>query len=189
MPDALMTNYFVRTHYILSHFLIDVYYCLFISAMAFTTWVSGLITAAKATGIVALRPVQSIEASFTILVECGEDLPRSIGDDKLRADIDKMNYILQSTTDEMICNMHENKDTKMTNLINLYVYLGHLLQFFKPWLVGSVSLRMVELTIKTGLSAQSPLTFAYFGGILVTSGRINEGYRLGESGMKYFSFA
>ncbi len=154
-----------------------------------TTCVSGLVTAVKATGIVALRPVQSIEASFAILVECGEDLPRSMRDDKLRADIDVMNYILQSTTDDMICKMHENKDTKMINLINLYVYLGHLLQFFKPWLVGSVSLRMVELTIKTGLSANSPLPFAYFGGVLVTSGNINEGYRLGESCVTYFSLA
>ena len=80
----------------------------------------------------------------------------------------------------MLSNMENNSDRKLAALLNLYVYLAHVLHYFKPWLVGSVSLRMVELTFKIGLSAQTPLVFAHFGGVLVTSGYIPEGCRLGE---------
>jgi hypothetical protein len=85
--------------------------------------------------------------------------------------------------------MQENSGKKMTTLIDLYATLAHLLQHFKPWLAVSVSLRMVELTMKFGLSAQSPLAFAHFGGNLLTEGRINEGCRLGELGVKYLFLA
>lgn len=110
-----------------------------------------------------------------------------MGDVKLINDIGRMVDVLQSTPDDMICSMHESNDKKMTILIDIYSYLGHVLQFFNPWLVGSVSLRMVELTFETGLSAKSPLAFANFGGVLVTMGRINEGCRIGEPYMTHVS--
>ena len=138
-----------------------------------------MITTAKALGT-AHRQDQSIEASFAILLQCGEDLPRETGDDNLRSDIDKMSYILQASSDDMICNMKESNDKKMTILINLYENLAHVLQYFKPGLVASVSLRAVDLTLKTGLSPKSPLSFAHFGGVLSSIGYVNEGCRLGE---------
>ena len=136
-------------------------------------------TAAKALGV-AYQHEESVESSLAILLQFNEDLPRSLGDDKLRTDIDRMNLILKSTSDEMICNMHTNNDKKMTTLINLYANLAHVVHYFKPWLVGSVSLRMVAVTIKSGLSAKSPLAFAHFGGVLSSIGYVNEGCRLGE---------
>jgi len=161
------------------------YYCLlhfFLTVDAATY--SGLCTYAKALGIVSRHQHKSVKSCFAILAQFGEDPPRAVGDDTLRADIDKMSYILQSTSDVVICNMQENIGKKMTTLIDLYATLAHLLQFFKPWLAVSVSLRMVELTMKFGLSTQSPLAFAHFGGNLLTEGRINEGCRLGELGVK-----
>jgi hypothetical protein len=103
-----------------------------------------------------------------------------MGDDTLRTDIDKMNYILQSTSDDMIYSMQGNNDKKMATLVNLYANLAHVVHYFQPWLVGSVSLRMVAVTIKTGLSSKSPLAFAHFGGVLSSIGYVNEGCRLGE---------
>lgn len=142
---------------------------------------TGLVNSSKATGNVACLQTQSIEASFEILIHCGEDLPRAMGDDKLKEGINRMRFILQSTPDDMICNMQKNSDKKMNTLIDLYLYLAHVLQYSKPFLVSSVSLRMIELTMKTGLSAQSPLAFVHFGGVLVISGCIDEGCRLGET--------
>lgn len=142
---------------------------------------TGLVTSAKATGNVACLQTLSIEASFEILIHCGEDLPHAMGDDKLEAGIDRMRFILQSTTDDVICNMQKNSDKKMNTVIDLYLYLAHVLQYSKPFLVSPVSLRMIELTMKTGLSAQSLLAFIHFGGVLVMSGRIDEGCRLGET--------
>lgn len=141
---------------------------------------SGLCTSAKALGMVSHHQEQSIKASFAILAQFRENLPRESGDDTLRTDIDRMNHILLSMSDDTICNMQDNDDKKMTILIYLYAALAHLLQYFKPWLAVSVSLRMVELTMNTGLNAQSPLAFAHFGGNLITDGRITEGCRLGE---------
>lgn len=104
-----------------------------------------------------------------------------MGDSNLGTDIDRMIRILQSTSDNTICNMQENNDKKMTTLFVLYEYLSHVAHWRQPWLLGSLSLRMVELTIKNGLNAMSPLSFAYFGGVLSSLGYVNEGCRLGES--------
>lgn len=104
-----------------------------------------------------------------------------MGDVILRTDIDHMKCRLESLSDDTICNMQENNDKKMTTLISLYSYLAHIAHYRRPWLVGSVSLRVVELTMKTGLYPMSHVAFAVFGGILVTSGKIADGCRLGES--------
>jgi hypothetical protein len=145
---------------------------------------TGLITATRALGV-AYRQEQSIRASFAILAQFGENLPSDMGDDNLSHEVDQMNNILRSTSDDMICNMQESNDKKMVILISLYETLAHVLQYFKPWLARAVSLRMIELTMKTGLSAKSPLVFAHFGGVLVTSGQITDGCRLGEFCVEY----
>ena len=139
--------------------------------------------------IVVRQPKEAMESSFGILLECNEVMPRTMEDKRLRSDIDHMNYILQQMSDDSICNMKENYDKKTNTIVNLYAHLSHFMQFFKPWLAVSVSLRMVELTMKFGLSAQSPLAFAHFGGNLLTEGCINEGCRLGELGVKYLFLA
>ena len=123
---------------------------------------------------------KSIQSSFGILFQFGEELPRDMTDAKLQTDIDRMTFILQSTSDELIFNMQENNDKKLTALFNLYVYLAHALHYFRPWLFGSVSLRMMEITMKTGLCAMSPLAFAHFGSLSVTIGYVTVGCRLGE---------
>ncbi len=140
----------------------------------------GLCTAAKALGMAHCHE-QSIETSFAILVQFGESIPRATGDESLKRDIYQMINILQSMTDDAIFGMHECSDKNTTTLLNVYAGLAHVLHYRQPWQVGSVSLRMVALTLKSGLSANSPLAFAHFGGVLVTVGRVNEGCRLGES--------
>ncbi len=142
---------------------------------------TGLITLEKASGLSSSLHDRSIDASFEILIQCGEDLPLPAGDGKLSAGIDRMRLILQSTSDDMICNMQKNSDKKMKTVIGIYLYLAHLLHYSKPFLVNSVSLRMVELTMRTGLSAESPLAFVHFGGVLVMSGFVKEGCRLGKT--------
>jgi len=126
---------------------------------------------------------ESIEASLAILVQFGEVLPRAMGDEKLRSDIDQMNSFLQSQSDDTMCNMREDNDGKMTPLVSLYAYLTHVAHYRRPWLVGSLSLRMVELTMKTELNEMYSMALAYFGGVLVSLGCITEGCRLGESNL------
>ncbi len=141
--------------------------------------VSGLCFSVQALAVVN-NFNKSIEASFGILCQFGEELPRDIEDEKLQIDIDRMTCILMSTSDDSIYNMTENKDTKMATLLKLYAYLARSLHYFQPRMFGSVSLRMVELTMQTGLNTMSPLAFALFGIMLVTSGYVTVGCRLGE---------
>ncbi|KAL3760370.1 hypothetical protein ACHAWU_000345 [Discostella pseudostelligera] len=154
-----------------------------LNARCFDDKLHCLITATRALGV-AYRQEQSIRASFAILAQFGENLPSDMGDDNLSHEVDQMNNILRSMSDDMICNMQESNDKKMVILISLYETLAHVLQYFKPWLARAVSLRMIELTMKTGLSAKSPLVFAHFGGVLVTSGQITDGCRLGRLALK-----
>lgn len=141
---------------------------------------SGLHLAARALSL-ANRVDDSIEASYAILIQFGETLPCAIEDEKLRIQIDQMDL-----PGDTICNLQENNEKRMTTLLSLYSHLAHIAHYHQPRLVGSLSLRMVEITMKTGLSAMSPLAFAYFGGVLVKVGRISEGCRLGKSFRIYF---
>jgi hypothetical protein len=128
----------------------------------------------------ALNPMEAMKSSFGILFECNEVLPRTMGDDKLRNDVDQMNYIIRSMSNDSICTMKQNTDKKANTIINLYATFSHFMQYFKPWLLCSVSLRMVEITMKSGLCSSSPTAFAYFGGVLLSIGQVDEGRRLGK---------
>jgi len=122
-------------------------------------------------------------------LQFGEKLPCAMGDAKLTAEMYRMKNFLQSLSDDAICNMPEDNDTKRNSLIGLYAYLVHVTHYRQPWLVGSLSLRMVELTMKTSLNAMSPLALAHFGGVLVSAGCITEGCRFGEYVQLYYSIA
>ena len=78
----------------------------------------------------------------------------------------------------MITEATANKRT--VNMLKLYANLAHMLHFTDPSLIGSVSLRMVEITMKSGLTSTAPLAFAHYGEMLASIGHINEGCRLGK---------
>ena len=120
-----------------------------------------------------------MKSSLATLAKLGEKPLRKISDNTLQADMMKMNEILQNTPDESILNLHENKAKKIFITLKLYLNLGHVLHFVKPSLIGAVSLRMVELTMKHGLVPASPLAFGFYGAVLITAGNIDEGCRLG----------
>merc|ERR1712194_66760 len=58
--------------------------------------------------------------------------------------------------------------------------------FTEPSLKGDVSLRMVDLTLKSGFTPLCPLAFAYYGGTLVSMGNehMSEASRLGRLALK-----
>lgn len=101
----------------------------------------------------------SMELSFKILLEVGEKLPRPMGGE-LKEEIRRVNNILQNTPDDQILSMNQISDPKIATLLKLYSNLAHVLHFTEPSLIASVSLRMVDLTVKTGLTPISPLAFA-----------------------------
>jgi hypothetical protein len=103
-----------------------------------------------------------------------------MGDDHLTANILLMNDTLQKTADDSILNTEVTSNKRIVTLMKLYVDLAYLLHFTDPSLIGGVSLRMVEITMKSGLTSTSPLAFAHYGETLTSIGYIAEGCRLGE---------
>ena len=126
-----------------------------------------------------------MSAMMVLLAKLDEKPLRDMGDSKLSTDITAMNEILQTLTDEYFCNMQDNQTKRVVSILKLYANLAHLLHFVKPFLVGSVSLRMVELTMSKGISPTTPLAFAYYGETLSSMGNISDGCRLGECVIRY----
>ena len=144
---------------------------------------SGLSIAAKALQNADLLK-ESMESIFQILIKLGEDPPRALDDSTLKADMEAMNKVLQERSDESLLNMQQANDKKLVTLHRLYADLAYVLHFTKPGLVGSVACRMIEITMKNGITPTAPLSFAYYGEILAITGKIEEGCQLGRLALK-----
>ena len=120
-----------------------------------------------------------MKPSLDTLAKLGDQPLRDIDDDTLKSDMVSMNEILRNMPDESILNLHENKAKKINTTLKIYSNLCHILHNAKPSLIGSASLRMVELTMSNGLASSSPLALGYFGEALVANGSVKEGCRLG----------
>ena len=127
---------------------------------------------------------ESVAAMLRLLSEIQEKPLREIGDNTLMADIDGMNLKLRQYTDDYICNinMQENQIKRTVILQQLFSNLILMMQYVKPALIGSASLRMVELAMSNGVSLSpiAPLAFAYYAQTLTAIGNNTEGCRLGE---------
>ena len=140
---------------------------------------SGLYVGAKALRQAYLLQT-AMESTFDTLLHVGEELPRSVGDAKLSSDMQVTNNSLQQISDDYVLTLQQTNNKKIITLQKLYSNLADLLHFIKPSLICAVSLRMVELTLSEGLTPNSPLAFAYYGQMFMTSGNLAEGCRLGK---------
>ena len=129
-----------------------------------------------------------MEASLDMLFKLGEQPFRDISDNTLHTDMMKMNETLRNTPDDSILNLHENKAKKFIITMNIFSNLCYVLHHLNPSLLGAVSLRMVELTMINGLVSSSPLAFGYYGEVLVATGSVKEGCRLGKYMKRVFNF-
>ena len=130
----------------------------------------------------ANRLQEAMQSSFSVIQQCGEELPLPIGNKKLDNKMQSMNQILQNTEDKSILGMVEASNKKVAILLKLYADLANLLFFVEPSLIGAISLRMIELTLTSGLTSESPLAFAFYAGTLTSMGdqHVHESCRLGE---------
>jgi len=153
------------------------------TALSTSRMSSGLSIAAKALQNADLLK-ESMESIFKMLIKLGEDPPRALDDSTLKADMEAMNKVLQERSDESLLNMQQANDKKLVTLHRLYADLAYVLHFTRPGLVGSVACRMVEITMKNGITPTAPLSFAYYGEILAITGKIEEGCQLGRLALK-----
>ena len=122
---------------------------------------------------------ESMESIFDILTKLGEDIPRAI-DGKLMMAIDTTNKVLYDRSDDSLLNIQDTKDKKLVALHQLYSDLIQVIYFVKPALIGSLSLRAIELTMTKGMTPTSPFSFAYYGMALAAMGEVEKACRLGE---------
>ena len=123
------------------------------------------------------RIKESTERTFSILAQVGEELPRPHSDE-LKNGISAMNRTLENMSDDSILNMEAANDADTGIVLKLYSRLLISLNFDAS-LKAAISLRMVDLTMQSGLSSTSPIAFASYGGLLMNIGSITEGCRLG----------
>ena len=123
---------------------------------------------------------EAVNAMLEIIDNLKERPLRDIEDSTLSTDMVVMNSTLQQLSEDCICNMPENQMKRSTTLNKLYAELAHLLHYTNPAQIGSVSLRLVELTLSKGITPTSPLGFAYYGEVVASIGKISEGCRLGK---------
>ncbi|KAL7555133.1 hypothetical protein ACHAWF_018812 [Thalassiosira exigua] len=125
---------------------------------------------------------ESIECMVEILVQMDEKLPRKIDliDER---EFNDMNERLQKMSDDDVLSMTKAKKRE-DNLLKLYANLTNALYGADHSLIPCVSLRMVDLTIKNGLSGASALAFAFYGEVLTSIGSITEGCRLARLALK-----
>jgi len=116
-------------------------------------------------------------SSFGILLQLGEPKLTPLGDCKLN--VQAMNNLLQGMADISIYNLEMNNTKKTITLMKLYANLAHNLLFLDPSLIGATSLRMVELTLREGLCALSPLAFSFYGQVLASIEKLDLACRLG----------
>jgi len=140
---------------------------------------TGLSVAAKSLQS-ANKLQESMESILEILNKLGEAAPRPMGDSALMTDIDAMIKVLHDRSDDSLLNIQDTKDKKLVALHQLYSDLVQVIYFVKPALIGSVSLRMIELTMTKGMTPTSPLSFAYYGSTLAAMGKVEKACRLGE---------
>ena len=116
-----------------------------------------------------------------ILTKLGENPPRSMDDSTLKDDINAMNKVLRERSDDSILNMPQTNNKKIVILHRLYSDLVDVLHFTKPGLVSSVYHRMMEISLKNGITPTTPISFSCYGEMLASSMRmIEEGCRLGR---------
>ncbi len=123
---------------------------------------------------------EAVESAFQMLQMLGEQLPLKLNDPQLRADMTNMNRILSSTDDETISLISETHQKKFITLMSVYRLLGHSFHFIEQSMLASTSLRMIQLTLNHGICSESPVSFAFYGEVLVSIGEVELGNRLGK---------
>ena len=125
---------------------------------------------------------KAMHSLFFIIQLCGEELPLPMGNEKLDNEINNMNRILQNTSGGLILSMKQTKNKKVVVLLKVFAELANLFVSINPNMIGAVSLRMIDLTLKSGLTSECPLAFAFYAMTLMSMGaeHTNEACRLGE---------
>lgn len=119
----------------------------------------------------------SLDKSLTILSELGEKLQTNMTEADVKSHIDITVSLLSNYSDEQLLNYHKMEDPLKLSAMKFLTRLEIGSQQARPALQPIVTLKMVNLSLKHGLSPMSPIGFTYFGQLLARLGNVQEGNR------------
>lgn len=131
------------------------------------------------------RMEQAIESGLNVLKELHEPVPANPTARQVHREYRRLKRITDAKSNESLLRLPLMKDpdkleaVKMMNLVFLYAHLC------RPQLSGILTMRMMRLTLDSGLSAMTSSVFVLYGMLLCSSsaGDANEGYRFGCLGL------
>eukprot|EP00797_Seminavis_robusta_P033859 Sro798_g204000.2 (631) ;mRNA; r:16609-18501 len=130
------------------------------------------------------RLQDAIDVSLGVLEELHEPLPRNGGLMHVVGEFVRTSMMLQGMTNdkildlELMDNWEKSAAMSILNVVFIYFFIS------KPLLAPLLAMRMVQITLRHGLSAMSGFGFTSYGLILCSLGKIDEGCRFADLGIE-----
>ena len=131
------------------------------------------------------KQVQAIEIGLETLKELGEHFPCMMPS-KLRVlhEGRKLKKLLTGLSDVDILQLPRMKDSKKLAAMQVLNHFVLYTVYTAPNLSALVVMRMIDLTVKHGISAISSMGFVLYGMLLCRFNYVDDGYRYGELALK-----
>jgi hypothetical protein len=124
-----------------------------------------------------------------VLSQFGEDIPESMQSDQISEMIKATSKIVERISDKDLLEMKE-MDERLSISIHFYCIMGSASFFGKPEMLPFIACRIVQLTMKNGLSRYSIIGFAQYATVLLSSNnvknRVESASRIGKAAMSCY---
>ncbi len=125
--------------------------------------------------------IEAIKLGLEILNKLGIKLPANPGKFSVLKDLLQTGWLLRNKTADYFNNLPEMKEEKEKAAMRIMSEISSASYFAVPNLVPVLVFKMVKMTVKHGLSAKSPFSFAAYGYILSAHlKQISKGRKMGE---------
>ncbi len=127
------------------------------------------------------KPYEAVKLGLDILKKMGINLPLKPGNLAVLKDLLKIKFLLRNKPMDYYSNLPEMKDLEKNASMRILSDISSASFFAVPNLVPLLAFKMIQLTVKYGLSRKSPFSFAAYGYILsVFLNEIDKGISFGE---------
>ena len=125
--------------------------------------------------------IEAVKLGLQILSKLGIKLPTNPGKFSVLKDLLQTRWLLRNKTADYFNGLPEMKEEKEKAAMRIMSEISSAAYFAVPNLVPVLVFKMVKMTVKHGLSAKSPFSFAAYGYILSAHlKQIDKGSKMGE---------
>jgi predicted ATPase len=124
------------------------------------------------------KVARSVEMGLMIVLKLGVDIPKLSHEDTVHKIRSTQKMLLISDAD--LLNYRLMSDNRQLMAMKFLAKLQNATHQIQPGLQPIIAIKMVELTLASGLSPMSPIGFACFGGLVAKLNDIRGGYRFAK---------